>query len=116
MSKKWIDRRTLGPTGPDDMRRRHANGKARTNATSSKDRRKKVAALIRRDGDHCHWCDGPFHMEDGPNHPQARQLGHLIPRRKGGTEALDNLVLAHRDCDNRRSNPPIGRRRTAEDS
>jgi 5-methylcytosine-specific restriction endonuclease McrA len=36
-----------------------------------------------RDGGRCHWCGG-----------EADQVDHLLPRRYGGGDSLDNLVAA----------------------
>lgn len=99
----------------DDLRTRRADGSARTSDINQRDRRNKTAALIRRDGDECHWCGGAF-VEASDGHPLQRSLDHVVPRRLGGSNAISNLVLAHRDCNERRANPKLGRRRTSEDT
>lgn len=59
------------------------------------DRRKKFAALILRDGDQCHYCEIDLNSEN-------RSLDHVVPRSQGGVNALFNLVLACKDCNNLR--------------
>ena len=59
------------------------------------DRRKKFAALIVRDGDFCHYCERE--LDD-----DCRSLDHVIPRSRGGVNALFNLVLACKRCNNLR--------------
>lgn len=54
-------------------------------------RRKKVAALRRRDGDDCFFCIRPMEREN-------MTLEHLLSRRDGGTDCYANLVLACRPC------------------
>lgn len=48
-----------------------------------------VEAVFNRDGYVCHYCGD----ENGPH-----EVDHLIPRSKGGTNALSNLVVACRSC------------------
>jgi 5-methylcytosine-specific restriction endonuclease McrA len=94
----------------EDLRPRARPGrKRRTHNISRKDRVKKVRALRRRDGDQCWICGGAFTEEKPPT------IDHVTPRKKGGSNKLPNLRLAHGLCNNQRSNPPLGRRRCAED-
>jgi len=53
-----------------------------------------AALLIKRDGNQCNWCRLPF----GKRKSMARTLDHVLPRSRGGTNTLDNLVLAHQFC------------------
>lgn len=64
---------------------------------SAKIKRKKRAAIILRDGDICHWCDIP--LDDN-----TRTLDHVIPSSFGGTNELQNLVIACSDCNEGRGN------------
>lgn len=59
---------------------------------NGKDRKRRRAALLRRDGPLCHWC----RTADGTT------LDHVIPKALGGTWALTNLVLACFDCNQAR--------------
>lgn len=91
-----------------------ANGKKRTTSMNINDRRRRIRALLRRDGPQCWICGGAF-VEEPERGPYALSLDHLVSRQAGGSDALPNLRLAHRLCNDRRSNPPLGRRREASD-
>lgn len=60
-----------------------------------------VEALIQRDGDFCQFYDCPFDRykftEDN-----FRTIDHVIPRSKGGEDNLDNYVLMHFKCNNKK--------------
>lgn len=60
---------------------------------------KTVLARIQK---HCFWCGCEFTKEVRPT------ADHLIPLSRGGSNALDNLVLACAPCNERRKNdlPP----------
>lgn len=88
---------------------RRANGKARTTRLSGKAKQKKLAALIRRDGNACHWCGMAFSETVPPT------FDHRVGLGLGGTDANSNLWLACAPCNNGRANPKLGRRRLAED-
>ena len=49
-----------------------------------------IPKLLERDGDKCHYCEREF--ED----TQCRRMtvDHIVPISQGGTDDLDNLVLA----------------------
>jgi 5-methylcytosine-specific restriction endonuclease McrA len=59
-------------------------------------RKRRVRALLARDGDLCWLCGKPL---DGD-----ATLDHVVPRSKGGSDALANLKLAHGRCNHRRGN------------
>lgn len=48
--------------------------------------------LMKRYGPHCVWCGGAFSSK------RPVTIEHLLPTEFGGTNAIDNLRLAHRDC------------------
>lgn len=50
------------------------------------------AAVFAERGRVCHLC----------GRPGADTLDHIIPRSKGGTDELDNLMPAHKSCNSRR--------------
>lgn len=68
--------------------------------------------IAERDGEHCHWCRcatvrvPSFHS--GPLKDNHATVDHIIPRYAGGTDDLNNLVLACNRCNNCRedSRPP----------
>lgn len=59
-------------------------------------RERKVARLLERDGNRCHWCHAEFRDELAPT------LEHLIPQHNGGTSDDENLVLACEPCNTER--------------
>lgn len=85
------------------------SGKRKTSKVAAKKRLAKIVTLLIRDGLNCHICGQPFTEDNRPT------LSHLLPRVLGGTEANENLALAHGPCNNSISNPPLGRRREKED-
>ena len=54
--------------------------------------------VIARDGGICQACGRPVTMEAGDAH-----IDHIIPKRDGGTDALDNLQLLHRSCHSKKT-------------
>lgn len=66
----------------------------------SKRTQRLTTALLARDGNSCHVCGVPF----DERHPPT--LDHIQELRYGGRTHLDNLKLAHRGCNNLRSNSP----------
>lgn len=64
-----------------------------TPRSSCKDRSAKIRRTLRqRDGDFCFFCGQPL----GNN----ATIEHLIPLSAGGPDTLQNMVLAHRECNN----------------
>lgn len=41
------------------------------------------------------------------NWPKGPSLDHVIPRSKGGVNAMTNLILTHRRCNNNRGDNPM---------
>ena len=66
-------------------------------------RRAVRAELIERDGTGCWLCGDPIdlglHYED----PMSIFIDHVLPRSRGGRNLLPNLRLAHRRCNEQRS-------------
>lgn len=61
----------------------------------SLDRAAATSAIIDRDGE-CRWlCGHLVALAD-------RSLDHVVPRSKGGRDALGNLKLAHQRCNSAR--------------
>lgn len=59
---------------------------------SSDDRRRRIRRLLERDGNLCHYCEKELTEAD-------RTIEHIIPRSApGGSNALENLVLACLTC------------------
>ncbi len=55
------------------------------------DRRRKKRSLLKRYGSTCYYCEGRFNPDD-------LTLDHVIPRMRGGSNKLSNLVLACEPC------------------
>lgn len=69
------------------------------------DRKRVVAMLEERDGFRCKYCrckllEGKRHKTD----PRRVTIDHYIPRALGGSEHLDNLVLACLGCNSAKAN------------
>ena len=68
---------------------------------------RKLVALEKRDGPCCHWCGVVTHTEREPlpsgiNKRHMRTVEHLVSRSKGGSNVLDNLVIACYRCNTSR--------------
>lgn len=53
------------------------------------------AAILERDGWHCYLCDCAVS-------PENLTFDHVVPLRKGGCHAMDNIKVAHRSCNSRK--------------
>jgi len=69
---------------------------------SPKDKRRLKRALVRRDGTTCWICHGNINMSLEPGEAQAATIDHVIRRRDGGSNRLENLRLAHNSCNGAR--------------
>lgn len=60
-----------------------------------------ISKLKQRDGFKCqiYFCKKPYYFDDKD---YLATVDHVIPRSAGGTDALSNLVIAHRVCNNRK--------------
>jgi len=63
-------------------------------STNAKRRRRRIARLRERDGDHCFYCLKPMKRTQ-------MTLEHLLARNLGGNNSLTNMVLAHARCNER---------------
>jgi uncharacterized Zn finger protein (UPF0148 family) len=63
------------------------------NSKPNKDRR---ARVIARDGYRCRYCTRP--VFEGITGPQMLTIDHVVPRGRGGTNSLSNLVVACNGC------------------
>lgn len=61
-----------------------------------------IVELGERDGWRCHLCERSVDKTRRGNDPLAPTYDHLIPVVDGGTDAPENLRLAHRHCNTRR--------------
>jgi len=63
--------------------------------------RRKMLLLGSRDGEHCIWCGKPLTHRC----PDAT-VDHVVCRSRGGSNAIENLVLACAACNHRRADLP----------
>lgn len=63
-----------------------------------------IEQLGRRDGWRCHLCCKRVVPAVPSPHPQSPSFDHLVPISHGGTDAPENLRLAHLGCNSRRGN------------
>jgi hypothetical protein len=81
----------VAPAG-DDWLRAHA---AYAGLTAN---RRRMMLLASRDGEHCVWCTKPLTYRC----PDAT-VDHIVCRSRGGSNSLENLVLACARCNHRRA-------------
>jgi 5-methylcytosine-specific restriction endonuclease McrA len=72
--------------------RQARNKRRRTNAG----RARVIRALLARDGDRCHWCSIQM------RYPWTPTIEHMVPKSLGGSNRLENLVLACDWCNQKR--------------
>ena len=58
--------------------------------------------LLERDGRVCGICRGHISLTAKPPDERSLSIDHKIPFHQGGTNALSNLQLAHRGCNERK--------------
>lgn len=63
-----------------------------------------IEQLGERDGWRCHLCTRRVNRALGYAHAMSPTFDHLTPVSYGGTDAPENLRLAHRVCNTRRGN------------
>lgn len=51
----------------------------------------------------CHLCGMGMRKESG-DHPQAASKDHIHPKSLGGADGMENLMLAHKQCNSDRGN------------
>ena len=57
-----------------------------------------LRALVKRFGGECHYCGDTVNRKHG--HPKQATKDHVVPKIFGGTNSIDNYVLACHDCNN----------------
>jgi hypothetical protein len=73
-----------------------------TSGDAQRDRRARLALILRRDGERCVWCGRRF---AGLVEPTTE---HVVPRVKGGPSWLENEVAACRRCNGERGHTTPG--------
>lgn len=56
--------------------------------------------MLGRDGNKCWICGKKMNRKT--NHPMSMSIDHLVQRKYGGSNKLENLRLAHKRCNNER--------------
>lgn len=62
-----------------------------------------VERLIKRDGENCYICGGKTNKKLNYTESDYPSIDHVIPIAKGGTHTWDNVKLAHRKCNIKKS-------------
>lgn len=57
-----------------------------------------VPLLVERDGTICYLCDQDIDLSIAYPDPMSHQVDHVIPRRVGGPDHMDNYRLVHMKC------------------
>lgn len=73
-----------------------------TDKTGQHTRSKQIKWLLKRDGNVCWLCDTDIDMELKYPDPGCATRDHVVPRSRGGSNALRNLRLAHKYCNEAR--------------
>lgn len=60
-----------------------------------------LVALMLRDGMVCYLCGS------GPIDDDPWEVEHVVPKCRGGSDDLNNKKLAHRWCNNEKSDHPV---------
>lgn len=63
-----------------------------------------VEQLLERDGFLCYLCKEPIDMAVARTSKRGATVDHVIPLSRGGTDEIDNLRLAHWECNRKKSN------------
>lgn len=69
-------------------------------STTIRDRHRKSIARDRPD---CGICNEPIDYALPYLHPRSFVVDHILPRRHGGLDVLENKQAAHRDCNRAKS-------------
>lgn len=91
------------------MVRRMPGGSAGGGRWANGHRRRQLRARVRAMGLPCHICGGEIDYSLPAGHPMSFELDELVPVSRGG-DPLDpsNIAPAHRICNERRGNRPVG--------
>lgn len=69
-----------------------------SNAHRNSARRDRMRQRIARTRAACHICGKPIDYTLDHLDPKSFVIDHVVPLTKGGTDTLDNVKAAHRDC------------------
>lgn len=80
-------------------------GDTRARALTGRRRRKKLKRVLERDGRVCWLCGNRIDKKAPAGSPGALSVDHVVPLNRGGSNAVENLRVAHRSCNTRRGCP-----------
>ena len=66
-------------------------------------RRDRFRKIIARDQPPCHICGGEILYDAHHLDPLSFTIDHITPRKRGGSDTLDNIMAAHRACNRDKS-------------
>ena len=69
--------------------------------------------VINVHGTECHLCHQLINTKLPGTHPDGFTIDHVVPRAHGGSNAVENLRPAHRQCNTERGTKYIADRRQA---
>ena len=76
-------------------------------------KRRKLREYCKRLGEPCHLCGKPIDYTLPAGHPMSFEIDEIVPISKGGSPyTKSNTAPAHRICNQRRGNKPIGYTKT----
>ena len=85
----------------DELRKSERLKRARSNGQYDADI--DIYKLIERDGGHCYLCGDDVLFSYHYNDPKYPTIEHVMPISKGGTHSWDNVKVACRECNTRKS-------------
>lgn len=62
-----------------------------------------IERLIKRDGEQCYLCGDTVLFDNDINHPKYPTIEHVLAINNGGTHSWDNVKVACRECNTRKS-------------
>lgn len=68
----------------------------------SSDRAARFRAIIKRRRESCHICGKQIDYDLPRTEPLSFVIDHVIPLKRGGTDTLDNVKAAHRNCNSKK--------------
>ena len=85
----------------DELRKSERLKRARSNGRFDADI--DIYKLIERDGEYCYLCGDGVHFNNHYNDPKYPTIEHVMPIARGGTHSWDNVKVACRECNTRKS-------------
>jgi 5-methylcytosine-specific restriction endonuclease McrA len=64
--------------------------------------RRKLRRTFQASHGYCHWCDNETHLDGNERSKRKATRDHILPKSKGGSWNLANLILACAGCNRKR--------------